>query len=135
MKVWVITIILVVLFLQISSSVSSRPLGKPMVKYVANMHGDEAVGRQLMVYLADYLLDQFGKDSRVNNLLNKLDIHIIPSMNPDGFEASLVSVFFLLFSLIYEVHINNKFCDLATAFKVHHCLLDFLVPRNIFTLY
>lgn len=38
--------------LKISNSIDSRPIGRPMVKYVASMHGDEAVGRQLLIYLS-----------------------------------------------------------------------------------
>ena len=33
-----------------------RHLLKPMVQLVGNMHGDETVGRQLVLYLAHYLL-------------------------------------------------------------------------------
>lgn len=76
------------LYIEISENVRERKLGEPMVKYVANMHGDEAVGRELLVYLAQYLLHNYGKDERVTKLVNNTDIFLMPSMNPDGFEKS-----------------------------------------------
>ncbi|XP_076138273.1 carboxypeptidase D [Alosa pseudoharengus] len=63
--------------------------GKPKVKYVGNMHGDETISRQVLVYLVEYLLDQYGSDPRVTELINSTDIYIMPSMNPDGFEKSV----------------------------------------------
>lgn len=78
------------LAIEISENVGVRKLGEPMVKYVANMHGDEAVGRQLVVYLAQYLLHNYGKNQRVTKLVNDTDIFLMPSMNPDGFEKSQV---------------------------------------------
>lgn len=62
--------------------------GKPKFKYVGNMHGDETVSRQVLMYLVDYLLTRYQEDPRVAELVNSTDIYILPSMNPDGFERS-----------------------------------------------
>ncbi|XP_077299077.1 carboxypeptidase D svr [Arctopsyche grandis] len=74
--------------IEITKDVASRTPGKPMFKYIANMHGDETVGRQLMIYLAQYLLFNYNKDDRITRLVNNTDIFLMPSMNPDGFTAS-----------------------------------------------
>ncbi|XP_077421112.1 carboxypeptidase D [Vanacampus margaritifer] len=62
--------------------------GKPRFKYVGNMHGDETVSRQVLVYLVEYLLTKYEVEPRIAKLVNTTDIYIMPSMNPDGFEAS-----------------------------------------------
>lgn len=81
------------LVLKISENVARRGECEPMVKYVANMHGDEAVGRALTVALARYLVLAYHEgDARVVKLLNTTEIHLMPSMNPDGFEMAQVSV-------------------------------------------
>lgn len=78
------------LVLQITQDVNNPHYERPSFKYVANMHGDESVGRQLMIYLAEYLLANYGKDERVTKLVNTTDIHLMPSLNPDGYESSEV---------------------------------------------
>ena len=62
--------------------------GKPMFKFVANMHGNEAIGRELVVTLTQYLTYNFGMDERVTRLVNETDLWLMPSMNPDGFEMA-----------------------------------------------
>uniref|UniRef100_A0A8C2KER1 Carboxypeptidase D, a n=1 Tax=Cyprinus carpio TaxID=7962 RepID=A0A8C2KER1_CYPCA len=62
--------------------------GKPKFKYVGNMHGDETVSRQVLIYLLEYLLEKYGEEPRVTELLDTTDIYIMPSMNPDGFEKA-----------------------------------------------
>lgn len=39
-----------------------------------------------MLHLIDYLVTSDGKDLEITNLINNTRIHIMPSMNPDGFE-------------------------------------------------
>ena len=67
---------------------------KPMVKYIANMHGNEAVGRELMLLFIDYLATTYKAQSNpeVTRLVDTTEIHILPSMNPDGFERSIEGV-------------------------------------------
>ncbi|XP_037005981.2 carboxypeptidase M isoform X1 [Artibeus jamaicensis] len=73
--------------LVVGRSPKEHRIGIPEFKYVANMHGDETVGRELMLHLIEYLVTSDGKDPEITNLINTTRIHIMPSMNPDGFEA------------------------------------------------
>ncbi|CAF1151172.1 unnamed protein product [Rotaria sordida] len=59
---------------------------RPEVKYIGNMHGNEVVGLQLLLYLIEYLLTS--NDNQVIELMNRSRIWIMPSMNPDGLALS-----------------------------------------------
>ena len=59
---------------------------KKKFKWVANMHGDETVGRELLVRLITHMSANYATDARVRALLDDYDIFILPSMNPDGFQ-------------------------------------------------
>lgn len=78
--------------LQIGQNMHQRGLMAPMVKYIGNMHGDETIGRQLLVYLAQYLLFNYHTNLEVAQLVNNTDIYLMPTMNPDGFERSQVNI-------------------------------------------
>ena len=51
-----------------------RPLLRPMVKYVGNMHGNEVVGREVLLALAEYLVYNYGEVERVTRLLNTTEV-------------------------------------------------------------
>ncbi|KAK1899795.1 Carboxypeptidase D [Dissostichus eleginoides] len=74
--------------MRITKDPSRDTPGRPKFKYVGNMHGDETVSRQVLVYLVEYLLAEYGEEPRITELVDTTDIYIMPSMNPDGFEKS-----------------------------------------------
>lgn len=59
---------------------------RPRVKFIGNMHGNEPVGRELLIHLAKYLLKGHEQnDSETTNILEEINLSILPTMNPDGF--------------------------------------------------
>ena len=61
---------------------NGNPEGKPKFLYTSTMHGDEITGMILMLRLIDLLCTS--TDDQVVNLVNSLDIYILPLTNPDG---------------------------------------------------
>lgn len=57
---------------------------EPEFKYISSMHGDEIVGRELLQFYIKDLLEGYGKDKRITDLVNNTELYIMPSMNPDG---------------------------------------------------
>ena len=45
-----------------------------MVKYVGNMHGDETVGREILLALSEYLVKNYGTVDRVTELLDSTEV-------------------------------------------------------------
>ncbi len=72
---------------RISSQQGSTELeSKPKILFIANMHGNEVVGREVMLKYIETLLNGFAEQDRIRNLLNHSQLFIMPTMNPDGFE-------------------------------------------------
>lgn len=75
--------------MEITVEPGKHMLLKPEFKYIGNMHGNEVVGREMLLYLLDDMCQKFkAGDPRTTQLLQTTRSHIMPSMNPDGYEES-----------------------------------------------
>ncbi|XP_071449065.1 carboxypeptidase D [Hetaerina americana] len=122
--------------LEISENVANRSLMKPMFKYVANMHGDETVGRELLIALAQYLLFNYGKVERLTKLINTTDIFLMPSLNPDGFEGSKEGNCESEDNTVgrdnfHHVDLNRNFPDQFDTDKEEHSLYEEREPETL----
>lgn len=58
---------------------------EPEFKYIGNMHGNEIVGRDMLVLFIEDLVDRYrAGELEVVNAINNTEIFILPTMNPDG---------------------------------------------------
>ncbi|XP_024542018.1 carboxypeptidase SOL1 [Selaginella moellendorffii] len=67
------------------SDMPGQAEAEPGFKFVGNMHGDEPVGRELTIRLADWLCMNYKRDAMATSIIDNVHLHLLPSMNPDGF--------------------------------------------------
>ena len=93
-----------ILCVKISEGVhTERSLLKPQVKYVGGIHGDEVVGRELLLYLARALCEQHGLDSGVTSLLHTTEVHILPSLHVDCYILKTRYISYLLRKIFVRI--------------------------------
>ncbi|XP_059701666.1 probable carboxypeptidase X1 [Haemorhous mexicanus] len=107
--------------MEISDNPGQHEVGEPEFRYVAGMHGNEVLGRELLLNLMEFLCREFRRgDPRVVQLVTGTRIHLLPSMNPDGYETAykLGSELagWAMGRWTYEgIDLNHNFADLNTA--------------------
>lgn len=72
---------------ELSLSKGDQSEMKPNVKYVGNMHGDEVVGRELLMSFISKVVNEWATNSTILEMLMSMHIYIVPTMNTDGFAA------------------------------------------------
>ncbi|MFQ6610324.1 MAG: M14 family zinc carboxypeptidase, partial [Fidelibacterota bacterium] len=72
-----------ILFVKISDNVAIDE-EEPEFMYSAQMHGNELIGFIVSLNLIEYLLENYGIDNQITNLIDNVEIWINPLANPDG---------------------------------------------------
>ena len=76
--------------------------------------------------LARHLLTNYETDPRVATILNTTDIHILPTLNPDGFEKSVEGKSTFKSEGIHEINLLQEIVE-----KQHHNKLVEVIPTML----
>ncbi|KAL6475955.1 hypothetical protein MHYP_G00144540 [Metynnis hypsauchen] len=107
--------------MEISDNPGKHELGEPEFRYVAGIHGNEVLGRELLLNLMQYICQEYKRGNpRIIHLVKETRIHLLPSMNPDGYEIAYKKGSELsgwaLGRFSYEgIDMNHNFADLNTV--------------------
>uniref|UniRef100_A0A3B4TTJ6 Carboxypeptidase X, M14 family member 1 n=1 Tax=Seriola dumerili TaxID=41447 RepID=A0A3B4TTJ6_SERDU len=107
--------------MEISDNPGKHELGEPEFRYVAGMHGNEVLGRELLLNLMEYMCQEYKRgDQRIVRLIKETRIHLLPSMNPDGYEMAFKKgselAGWALGRYSYEgIDMNHNFADLNSG--------------------
>lgn len=67
--------------------------GEPEFRYTAGLHGNEALGRELLLLLMQFMCKEYNDGNpRVRRLVDGVRIHLVPSLNPDAYEMAFEMV-------------------------------------------
>lgn len=77
-----------ILALKISRDVNNNHTTKPEALCSGSIHGDECVGMVTALHLCDLLLNNANSSGKVQDLIDNVELWVIPLLNPDGMYAA-----------------------------------------------
>ncbi|UCE17101.1 MAG: hypothetical protein JSV84_09335 [Gemmatimonadota bacterium] len=70
--------------IKISDNVTTEEADEPEVLYMACHHAREIITPEIVLYFMNYLVDNYGSDPEVTDIVNNRQLWLIPLVNPDG---------------------------------------------------
>lgn len=75
--------------IEISDNPGEHEVGEPEFHYSSGAHGNEVLGRELLLLLMQFICQAYlAGNPRIKHLVEETRIHLVPSINPDGYEKS-----------------------------------------------
>lgn len=74
--------------LKISDNVNETE-DEPAVYYMGAHHAREPISTEVVMGIINHLIDNYGSDDEITNMVNATEIYIVPIVNPDGHEVVL----------------------------------------------
>jgi len=73
--IWVMTI---------NNPKTGQEMSKPAMYIDANVHGNEVQGGEVCLYTIQFLMENYGKNKKITDLVDTKVFYILPTVNPDG---------------------------------------------------
>ncbi len=79
------------LVMRLTNEKAGKKEDKPQVLFVATHHAREWVATEMAMRLIKYLTANYGSDARVTDLLDTVEVWIMPVGNPDGYQYTFTN--------------------------------------------
>lgn len=73
-------------YVRISDKPDTTQLNKPKILFTALHHSREPMGLSQMIYFMWDILEQYGSNPEIKQLVDQSEIYFVPCLNPDGYE-------------------------------------------------